>query len=106
MDEKEPTPNDYGFPAEELEGRFVETPLGRETCVMKRILWAYFDWLKEQGFNPDALIRNCYNRHPELDISRSMTWQLHHLAAYRQENNLENPSWLIAAPLPPGFEEF
>jgi hypothetical protein len=35
-----------------------------------------------------------------------MSWQLHHLALYRQENDLENPSWLLAAPLPPGREVF
>jgi hypothetical protein len=106
VDETKLTPDDYGFPAEELVGRLVQTPFGQETCVLKHIFWAYYDWLEAKGFNPQSFFAYCYKRHPELDISRAMTWLLHHLACYRQHHDLENPSWLIPSPLPPGQEEF
>jgi hypothetical protein len=107
MTDDETNPESWDFRADEEVGRNIETPLGApELVVMKRVFWAYHDWLRTQGFKTEALIRHCYKRHPEMRLSAALPWLLNHLALHRQAHDLPNPEWMVVDDLPPGFEEF
>jgi len=87
-------------------GRMMETPFGRERVVMKGMYWAYLEWFELRGFDRKALARHCYEKHPELEISVALPWLLHTIYLHREQQNLPNPSFLIAAELPRGMESF